>query len=413
MGFGLLLIIILLAIATFNSLILVFKRDKYVSKYKFLYISLFFYNFCLVIYYVWYEAGYIGDLPQLMRTLSPLIYLCAPFIFFFVRNKLYRSTGLKKTDWIHFLPAILHFLDLLPFYLESVQMKSDFAAIIISDQSKFNLEAGGFIPIQFHYLFRIILQTVYFIYSIYLVNKIQPELFSLSKWKNFLSSDLVIILICMGWLVFFQFVYAVIESLIYLNAIDLTAQNYYLRRTSLIGLFGLNIFVNFKLGFGSEKKVKNKSNLKKEGTHNINLLQVIKPENIEEDEQLETDISANISQAETELIKFKIIAKLKDEEFYTEIGLTLNQFASQVDISPKLVSLVINKEFKTNFKDFLNQHRIAYAITKIEGGYLDHYTLVALGEMSGFNSRTTFFNAFKKCQGCSPSEYWKNFQNMV
>jgi AraC-like DNA-binding protein len=81
-------------------------------------------------------------------------------------------------------------------------------------------------------------------------------------------------------------------------------------------------------------------------------------------------------------------------------------------VSPKSVSYTINREFGKGFNEFLNQYRVEYAISKIEDGYLDDYTLEALGEISGFNSRTTFFNAFKKEMGFSPSEFWKKFQEI-
>lgn len=410
MEFHLLFVIILLAIATFNSLILIFKKEHNMLRYRYLNTSLFFYNFCLVIYYIWFEAGYIVEVPQLLRTLSPLMYLCAPFFYFFIRNTVENKTGLSKKDFIHFLPALIHLIDLLPFYFESIQTKTVFAATIVTDHSQINSEADGIIPIQFHYLFRIFLQTLYFIYSVYLVNKISPRLLVLSNWKQHVQRDLFVILICLGWLVSFQFIYAVFESLLLLEVIDLSVENYYLRRTSLVGLLGLNIFVNFRLGTRSEKIGEEELTLSKQTKARISPSHLVDSIQQEDSEKIETESLAAFSKEEIELIKTKIISKLKDENLFTESGLTLNHFASQINTSPKLASLVINKEFNTNFKEFLNQHRIAYAVSKIEEGYLDDYTLVALGEISGFNSRTTFFNAFKKEKGCSPSEYWKKFQ---
>ncbi|GAB2613254.1 helix-turn-helix domain-containing protein [Belliella aquatica] len=410
MEFQLLFVIILLAIATFNSLILIFKKENNMLKYRYLNTSLFFYNFCLVIYYIWFEAGYIVEVPQLLRTLSPLMYLCAPFFYFFIRNAVENKTGLTKKDFIHFLPALIHLIDLLPFYFESIQTKTVFAATIVTDHSQINSEADGIIPIQFHYLFRIFLQTLYFIYSVHLVKKLSTRLLVLSNWKQHVQRDLFVILICLGWLVSFQFIYAVFESLLLLEVIDLSVENYYLRRTSLVGLLGLNIFVNFRLGTSSEKKGDEEMTLSKQTKARISPSHLVDSIQQEDSEKIETEILAAFSIEEIELTKSKIISKLKDENLFTESGLTLNHFASQINTSPKLASLVIHKEFNTNFKEFLNQHRIAYAVSKIEEGYLDDFTLVALGEISGFNSRTTFFNAFKKAKGCSPSEYWKNFQ---
>ena len=111
-------------------------------------------------------------------------------------------------------------------------------------------------------------------------------------------------------------------------------------------------------------------------------------------------------------IKSVIKSAFKKEEVITNPNLCLSLLAEMLDLSPKVVSHVINKEFNNGFNELLNKHRVQYAIEKIEEGYLDFYTLEALGEESGFNSRTTFFNAFKKETGNSPSEYWKKFQEL-
>ncbi len=409
MKFQLLFIIMLLTVATFNSFILILKKEKNISGYKFLYASLFFFNFCLFIYFIWYEAGFIMKMPYLMRTISPLMYLCAPLFYFFFRNSLFGFSGLRERDWIHFLPALFHLLDLLPFYFESAQVKSVFATTIVSDNSKINFEAGGLVPIQFHYLFRIFLQTGYFVYALYLVKKMRPEIFFFKKGDRRIY-DLTIVLINLGWLVLFQFTYAILEVLINFGAIDLTVENYYLRRISLLGLLGLNLFVNFRAGYFSDRKEKKKSQVTKVDIDIIQIPNTKNPDESEDHLRSPKEQPDVISQKEIESIKSEIISKMEEDQLFTETGMTLNRFSSCINVSSKLVSLVINREFGRNFNEFLNQFRISYAITKIEEGYLDDYTLEALGEMSGFNSRTTFFNAFKKEKGCSPTEFWKKFQ---
>lgn len=409
MKFQLLLVIMLLAVATFNSFILIFKKEKNILGYKILYASLFFYNFCVTIYFIWFEAGFIREAPDLLRTISPLMYLCAPLFYFFIRNSLFGSNGLNKKDWFHFLPALIHLLDLLPFYFESTQVKSVLATTLVSDNTQINFAAGGLIPIQFHYLFRIFLQTGYFIYSLYLVNKMRPEIFIIGKDQRRIY-DLTIVLANLGWLVVFQFAYAVFEILLHFQAIDWSGDNFFLRRISLLGLLGLNLFVNFRAGFFDDRKKKKKPKVTEGNLHQTHISNSKNLDRPLENVTSSKEQSDFISQKEVECIKSEIISKMEAALIFTEIGLTLNHFATRINVSPKLVSLVINKEFDKNFNEFLNQYRIAFAISKIREGYLDDYTLEALGEISGFNSRTTFFNAFKKEMGCSPSEYWRKFQ---
>ena len=92
------------------------------------------------------------------------------------------------------------------------------------------------------------------------------------------------------------------------------------------------------------------------------------------------------------------------EEVFTDSDVRLPLIAEKINISPKVVSRIIKNEFKKGFNELLNKYRVQYAIGKIEDGYLDTFTLESLGEVSGFSSRTTFFNAAKE-MGISPSEY--------
>jgi AraC-like DNA-binding protein len=68
---------------------------------------------------------------------------------------------------------------------------------------------------------------------------------------------------------------------------------------------------------------------------------------------------------------------------------------------------MINRQYGKNFNALINHFRVEY-LKRIP----DHdpswtlYTMEALGNMSGFNSRNTLIKAFKKCTGESPSSYF-------
>jgi YesN/AraC family two-component response regulator len=49
--------------------------------------------------------------------------------------------------------------------------------------------------------------------------------------------------------------------------------------------------------------------------------------------------------------------------------------------------------------------RIAHAIQLLKDNRNKKFTMEAIGNMSGFNSRTTFYVSFKKTMGISPNEY--------
>lgn len=95
------------------------------------------------------------------------------------------------------------------------------------------------------------------------------------------------------------------------------------------------------------------------------------------------------------------------EEVFKVQGLTVAQFAKRLGVNSRVVTRVLDKLAGHTFKELTNAYRVKYAAEKIEEGYLDRYTMDALGKEAGFNSRVTFFNVFKKEFGVCPKEYWK------
>lgn len=102
-----------------------------------------------------------------------------------------------------------------------------------------------------------------------------------------------------------------------------------------------------------------------------------------------------------------------EEKIYQNHGLNVGEFADRLGVKPRVVTQVLEKLSGTTFKELTNLYRIRFAVEKIEEGYLEKYTLEALGKEAGFNSRITFFNVFKKEIGMCPREYWKKCLSMA
>lgn len=112
-----------------------------------------------------------------------------------------------------------------------------------------------------------------------------------------------------------------------------------------------------------------------------------------------------------QLDEFQLTKRIFDlfgeEKIYQNHSLNVGEFADRLGVKPRVVTQVLDKLSGTSFKELTNLYRIKYAVEKIEEGYLEKYTLEALGKEAGFNSRITFFNVFKKEMGICPREYWK------
>src|SRR5687768_11895386 len=61
-------------------------------------------------------SGYYLHFPHLFRVFSPFYYMVMPAAYLYLRAILFDETRYRKWDFIHFLPAVLHFFELMPWF---------------------------------------------------------------------------------------------------------------------------------------------------------------------------------------------------------------------------------------------------------------------------------------------------------
>ena len=69
------------------------------------------------------------------------------------------------------------------------------------------------------------------------------------------------------------------------------------------------------------------------------------------------------------------------------------------------ISKLINGREGCNFSDYINKYRVSEAKKLLADKNFDPYTIVAIGLECGFNSKSTFYTAFKKFTGQTPTQY--------
>ncbi|MEX0289954.1 MAG: helix-turn-helix domain-containing protein [Flavobacteriaceae bacterium] len=65
----------------------------------------------------------------------------------------------------------------------------------------------------------------------------------------------------------------------------------------------------------------------------------------------------------------------------------------------------MNLHIEMKFQDFVNSYRIEEFRRRIASQKYRHYTIFGIATEVGFNSKSTFNNAFKKFVGITPQEY--------
>jgi len=95
---------------------------------------------------------------------------------------------------------------------------------------------------------------------------------------------------------------------------------------------------------------------------------------------------------------------LQTKEPYTNPDLTLEALAKETAMPINKLSTVINKGLKKNFYDLINEKRVEKS-KKLLREITTQTTIEYVAYESGFNSRASFYRAFKKHTGITPTEF--------
>lgn len=104
-----------------------------------------------------------------------------------------------------------------------------------------------------------------------------------------------------------------------------------------------------------------------------------------------------------------ITSYMENEKGYLDPNLNLTRFSVLTNIPLHHLNYYFREEKKLSFTEYRNIWRIHHAKSMIEEGYAAFMTLEAIGEKSGFTSRSTFLAAFKKQEGISPREFMQQY----
>lgn len=100
------------------------------------------------------------------------------------------------------------------------------------------------------------------------------------------------------------------------------------------------------------------------------------------------------------------VDKLLQQEVYLIHDLNLDDLSHQLKIPKHYLTQVFSFLYKSNFKQIINRHRILYA-AKLINEDCNKERINDIAYSSGFNSKTSFYRAFKNEFNCTPLEFKK------
>lgn len=335
-----------------------------------------------------YQIGFFESAPSLLHVLAPIDLLYGPLIYLYVLQltRPAKAEAVTRNLW-HFLPALIGFFLLLPFFLmdgaeksaltealrKGAALENDSAHMMLVELGVTLFMLGTIVQLGLYFLviikrlirhsqsiknefsdidkinlvwLRNLLLGLSCIYLLYLGDQFFPDLMGMNILGDLITVVAVIIIYTMGYL-------GLRQPAIFTQAIE-------------------SQHTNKKTGGRQSAEKYDRSGLDKE----------------------------------TSLVFVGELAKhMEASKPYLDGDLVLPQLAQQLGISSNYLSQVINEQLSVNFYDFINGYRVENAKRLMKEPGKKNTNILNIALDSGFNSKSAFYMAFKKATAMTPTEY--------
>jgi len=362
-------------LSVFLSLLLFSKKNKSLTD-NLLAILLLFIGLNLTGYYLSY-SGYWTRYPHLTGITAPVPLLFGPLLLLYVKYSIKISPKLSTKDVLHFLPVAIAYVGMVPFFLFSPEKKQLIDSGAIQDYKLFSsvLLAACILSglIYAYYSFRLLTKR----------KKIVAQNYSNDERINL--NWLRISIFGIGGV----FIAAAIVSVIEMFT------NYVFPFTADIIFY--SILVGFVVYVGY-------SGIRQQNLFSASAEDEIVREDTNQGYQ-KSGLKSEIAAQKHE----ELLTLMKSQKPYLNPRLTLSELAQMLEISPNHLSQIINQHEKVNFHDFINHYRVEEFISRAEAN--QQFSILAHALDSGFNSKSSFNNVFKKHTSKTPSQYLKTVKH--
>ena len=327
---------------------------------------------------------------------TPLYLLLGPFFYFYVRSLLVDDHKLSKQDYLHFIPAGIILINVMPYLFKGFDYKLAYATSVMENPVNLVNFDYLFISPSWNFLFRPIHALLYVIFSVVLIYKNKLNL-SESNNQSGLIFKWLWMLIGIALVLYFSFFLFSIVGFITKDYNTTSIQAYYVLLATAVSLVLLNFSLLFfpNILYGLPQLDYQLSSFKKMSKM--------------EEETAEKRLSKTfeISEDKLQLLNNKI-DKYIGSLPYLKANFNLTMMSSDTDIPVHHLFYYFNEYMKTNFNTWKNDLKIDHVLELMKDGTYENLTLDALSKKAGFGSRSSFINSFKTKTGLTPSEYLQN-----
>ena len=353
------------------SLVILFRTSKKSNSFKIYGWSLLIQSIIATDIFLCY-TGLIKYIPHFNDSTEPLVLLLAPSIYLFVSTLLTRKPITLKKHWLHCLPSILYFLTQIQYYLQPIAVKINaYLGAYYPDATR------AFVPEDMDYSYQwikdefrwlILLSFVFYItlsIRLIVINKTKKKIVSAESTRinkfDFSKNTSIVLLL------FFLLIF-----IVYLNFEDDGGDHYiFIFNTIMVSITCIVLL-------SESRFFENSWIADKYETSSFN------------DQGISMD---------------KIKEFVEKNKFYLLNTASLKNLSEELNSSSNYISQIINTSTGLNFNDFINQYRVEASKIRLTDSKYSHLTIEAIGNSVGFNSKSTFYSAFKKHVAMSPKAF--------
>lgn len=342
------------------------KKNRSLADYILVaWLSLFILNFVSIFLLNLENINHTGIVRVIFELSEASILLHGPFLFFYTLALTAKSLTFRPLDLLHAVPFVLGLSILLigVFKYDGVSMETRNLLLFLKMSS-------------------VLVYTLTVLKTLHSHRNSVEDIFSniQEKYLTWLS--------ILAWGILVVWCISIVSLLIHrYTAYTIPQYGGLLTNISIsvfvfvIGYFGIqqpNIFLESRLS---------KINREKEG-----------------DVQIKYEKSG-LSLEMSKKIHASLIELMNKKQPYLDPELTLFTLAEMLGIPSNHLSQVINSVEGKNFFDFINRYRVEHVKEIINLNKYQNFTHLGIALDSGFNSKSSFYRAFKKFTGVTPSSY--------
>lgn len=343
--------------------------------------------------------GHVAILRYVYPFAMPLLLCHLPFFYWYVRALTGVHFRVNGKQWLHLLPAIVILLLQSTFFLIPDNQAVRFLekGLIMGQYSNMQTFLIGMNRLAFYGI--LTFQFVYYIMKYRRVLRVHrssiANVYSYTenidlKWLHTLMIGILLFFVGNDLSYIVGLKYHLFSALFF--SLGMIAINFYIGYHSLLQSEVTNKV--YATGIAGKVALQVEANRQPQGEDTGN----------EDSELPRYKRSALKTDVRTKIIQ-KLDRVMHEEELFTDTKLSIDDVAQRLGINSKYLSQSINEAYNRNFYIYVNELRVEKAKTYLRTEAHANFSIEGIARQVGFQSKSSFYIAFKRITGLTPSAF--------